>query len=331
MARKALLVALAAGFFLLAVPGALVWAAGHVDAWLDLPRGRFGAANFLVALLLGATGLTLLGWSVATQLRLGAGTPVPISPTTKLVVTGPYALCRNPINLGLVACYVAVGLCLGSISALLLVLVFWVGLALYLKLIEEKRLEAQFGGAYREYRRLTPTWLPRIKRESREPERSGAPVMPDLTIRPMRSGEEAAVIALVARVFDETVAPHYSEAGVQEFYGYAAPEPLAARLQSDHFILVAEQGDALVGMIEMRHAEHVAMLFVEPRGRGTGRRLLQAALAVCMSQHSGLSHVTVHSSPNAVPAYECLGFRATDQERELNGIRFIPMVLEITP
>jgi GNAT superfamily N-acetyltransferase len=152
---------------------------------------------------------------------------------------------------------------------------------------------------------------------------------PNLTIRPLRPGEEAAVIALVERVFDETVAPHYSDAGVREFYSYAAAEPLAARSLSNHFVLVAEQGDALVGMIEMRHAQHVAMLFVEPRGRGIGGQLLKAALAVCESEHPDLARVTVHSSPNAVAAYEKLGFLATDQEGELNGIRFIPMALEI--
>jgi predicted N-acetyltransferase YhbS len=155
--------------------------------------------------------------------------------------------------------------------------------------------------------------------------------MPDLTIRPMRPGEEAAVIALVKRVFDETVAPHHSKAGVRQFYTYAAPEPLTARSQSDHVVLVAVQGGTLVGMIEMRRAEHVAMLFVEPQGRGIGRRLLRTALAVSVSRNPGLERVTVHSSPNAVPAYERLGFRAMDQERELNGIRFIPMALEITP
>ena len=38
----------------------------------------------------------------------------------------------------------------------------------------------------------------------------------DLIIRPLRSGEETAVIALVERVFDATVAPHYTDAGVRE-------------------------------------------------------------------------------------------------------------------
>ncbi len=140
----------------------------------------------------------------------------------------------------------------------------------------------------------------------------------DLAIRPLRPGEEAAVIALVERVFDETVAPHYSDAGVR-----------AERSLSNHFVLVAERGDTLVGMIEIRNAEHVAMLFVEPRGHGIGGRLLQAALARCESLRPDLSRITVHSSPNAVPAYERLGFRATDQERELKGVRFVSMALEI--
>jgi hypothetical protein len=39
--------------------------------------------------------------------------------------------------------------------------------------------------------------------------------------------------------------------------------------------------------------------------------------------------VTVHASPNAVLAYAKLGFQATGAEHVQNGIRFIPMVLDL--
>lgn len=161
--------------------------------------------------------------------------------------------------------------------------------------------------------------------------RKPPPATTEPTIRRMRPGEEAAVIALVARVFDENVAPQYGEAGVREFYAYAAPEPLAARAQRDHLVLIAEQDGALVGMIEMRQDGHVAMLFAEPQGRGIGRRLLHTALAVGAWRQDEPSRVTVHASPNAVAAYERLGFRPTDREQELNGIRFVPMELATGP
>lgn len=35
---------------------------------------------------------------------------------------------------------------------------------------------------------------------------------------------------------------------------------------------------------------------------------------------------TVNSSPYAVKIYEHLGFRATDSEQTVNGLRFTPMV-----
>jgi len=40
-----------------------------------------------------------------------------------------------------------------------------------------------------------------------------------------------------------------------------------------------------------------------------------------------LSEVNVHSSPNAVDAYERLGFQATGPQKLEHGISFIPMRL----
>ncbi|RYD87086.1 MAG: GNAT family N-acetyltransferase [Sphingobacteriales bacterium] len=56
-----------------------------------------------------------------------------------------------------------------------------------------------------------------------------------------------------------------------------------------------------------------------------GRGLLAAAIA-----HSGdaPSEFTVSSSPNAVSAYQRLGFRVAGSEQCIHGIRFVPMTLK---
>lgn len=147
----------------------------------------------------------------------------------------------------------------------------------------------------------------------------------------MQAGEESVVCDLVARVFKEFVEPGFSPEGVQEFLGYTEPEALARRAQDNHFVLVAVTEDEIVGMIEVRNHDHVSLLFVDARvhRRGIGRELLQRALDICLDSKPDLQQIDVNSSLYAVPVYERLGFRPVGPERVRNGIRFIPMVLEL--
>jgi len=77
----------------------------------------------------------------------------------------------------------------------------------------------------------------------------------------------------------------------------------------------------------MRDFNHISLLFVarEKQHQGIGRQLLQEALKIARRNEPGLSEVDVHSSPNAVNAYERLGFQAIGPEKLENGISFIPM------
>ena len=40
-----------------------------------------------------------------------------------------------------------------------------------------------------------------------------------------------------------------------------------------------------------------------------------------------IEKMTVNSSPYAVPIYHKLGFKETDSEQIVNGLRYIPMIL----
>jgi GNAT superfamily N-acetyltransferase len=77
-------------------------------------------------------------------------------------------------------------------------------------------------------------------------------------------------------------------------------------------------------MLHLREHSHVSMLFVRSshQCRGIGRGLLSAARKLPGDSGRGF---TVSSSPNAVSAYERLGFHITGAEQCVHGIRFIPM------
>ena len=166
-----------------------------------------------------------------------------------------------------------------------------------------------------------------------------------LTYRPLSAQDILEVSELVARIFNEFVAPEYSSEGVQQFHRYIQPSAFQARAQTNHFSLISlEQDkktnhfslisleqDKIVGVIEMRGHNHVSLLFVAPefQRRGIAKELLRRALQICRANEPRLSEISVNSSSYAVPIYERLGFRRAGERQVRNGIGFLPMVLKL--
>ncbi len=148
--------------------------------------------------------------------------------------------------------------------------------------------------------------------------------MSSIIYRQIQPAETAVVSALAREAFDQFVATHYQTEGVTEFHCYASAEALSQRQESGYITLVAEDSGELVGMLHLRELSHISMLFVQsPRQRGgIGRGLIAAAGAFAGDTDC---EFTVNSSPNAVSAYQRLGFRITGAEQCLHGIRFVPM------
>ena len=161
------------------------------------------------------------------------------------------------------------------------------------------------------------------------PDRSEAEGHGSLRYRQLALGEERIALDLVLRVFDESVRPDFSPAGVAEFER-TAREFVLGRLPN-HAVTVAADGDRLVGVVDLRDASHVALFFVEGdrQKSGIGRGLLEHALARARADGHPPTAVTVNSSPGAVGAYEHLGFVADGPQQELNGIRFVPMTRDL--
>ena len=66
------------------------------------------------------------------------------------------------MTLGTICMYTGVAILAGSISALLVVLLFFSMLLVYIKKIEEKELEIRFGEEYITYKAKTPFLIPRM-------------------------------------------------------------------------------------------------------------------------------------------------------------------------
>ena len=98
--------------------------------------------------------------TIIAQIKYASGTPFPMLPTKKLLVIGPFKYCRNPMTLGTILLYSGIAVMVGSYTALLFVLIFFLILLAYLKLVEEQELALRFGQAYLDYKNDTPFIIP---------------------------------------------------------------------------------------------------------------------------------------------------------------------------
>jgi GNAT superfamily N-acetyltransferase len=152
-----------------------------------------------------------------------------------------------------------------------------------------------------------------------------------LTYRIMVPGEEETVINIVTEVFNEFIAPQYSEEGITEFYKYANAAALAERSKVNHFTVIAEHDNNPVAIIEVRNNNHVSFFFNKAKfqRKGIGKQLLNYAIGICLKNNPTIQKITVNSSPNATKAYEKMGFTAEGEEQCVHGIKFVPMSLDL--
>ena len=155
---------------------------------------------------------------------------------------------------------------------------------------------------------------------------------PSVQYKLMQAGEDQEVCDLVIRVFNEFVAHQYSDDGIQEFLKYVEPHCLSDRCQGDDFVVLAMFQGKIIGMIELVNKSHISLFYTEGEHQrtGIGRELLKKAFEIGMRCEPTITAITVNSSPNAVNIYEKLGFNVTYTEQVKNGIRFVPMRLEIS-
>ena len=148
--------------------------------------------------------------------------------------------------------------------------------------------------------------------------------------RRLHDSEIEAVSELARRVFDEFIGPSLSAEGREEFHRNSSPQAFRDRAFRD-VTFVAERDGQIVGMLQLSQGEHISMLFVDGKNQrqGIGRNLVGAAVKYALARQPPACVLTVGSSPNAVPAYERMGFVAVGGEQVEQGIRFVQMQLEI--
>ena len=104
-------------------------------------------------------GTALLLWCVREFYTAGRGTLAPWDPPRHLVMTGPYAVSRNPMYIGVVA--ILIGWCLLWDSRTLIIYTVSLAIGFHLRvlLFEEPWAARQFGAEWQSYRARVSRWL----------------------------------------------------------------------------------------------------------------------------------------------------------------------------
>jgi protein-S-isoprenylcysteine O-methyltransferase Ste14 len=146
---------------------------GTVAAWFLLLRGRWSFLDVhdtvvaLAGAVLALTGALFAAWA---KFRLGRlfSPQLGVQEDHRLITTGPYAVVRHPIYLGLIDFIIGTALFINDVGLLLVALLFVLYFTAQLR-VEERLFAAHFGGEWQEYRMRVPALFPwKRKREGRK-------------------------------------------------------------------------------------------------------------------------------------------------------------------
>jgi protein-S-isoprenylcysteine O-methyltransferase Ste14 len=153
--------AVASAAFFVVAPGTVVglipWLITHWEITGSTPMWRVAQTIGVVLIVLGL----IPPVHAFTQFVKAGGTPMPVAPTERLVVTGFNRYVRNPMYAGLITAIVGQALLFGSLWLLLYAAAFWVITASFVRWYEEPTLARDYDCEYEAYRRNVHAWLPR--------------------------------------------------------------------------------------------------------------------------------------------------------------------------
>ena len=161
--RRALAI-VGSAVFLVIAPGTLaVYIPWTITRWRFAPPLLQLVAIRWIGVALIVAGLPILLDSFARFALQGLGTPAPVAPPQKLVVSGLYRWVRNPMYVAVSALIFGQALLFGSLRLLEYGAMIWLLFCAFVVLYEEPALRRKFGAQYEDYCRHVPRWWPRLK------------------------------------------------------------------------------------------------------------------------------------------------------------------------
>jgi protein-S-isoprenylcysteine O-methyltransferase Ste14 len=154
---------LGSAVFFIVAPGTVVglipWMITNWEFHQPLP---YWVIAQVIGTLLICVGLVLVV-SAFVEFAKAGGTPMPLAPTQRLVISGFNRYIRNPMYFGLLLAIIGQALLFGSLGLLIYAVLIWAMPAAFVRWYEEPTLTRQFGAEYQAYRQAVPGWWPRLR------------------------------------------------------------------------------------------------------------------------------------------------------------------------
>jgi len=161
---RRLTASLGSAIFLVAAPGTVaVYVPWYLSRWAFGPPFFGSMLTRALGLVLVAGGVFVLLDSFIRFALQGLGTPAPIAPPARLVVTGLYRHVRNPMYVAVLALIFGQAFFFGNLDVLVYGVVVWAICHVFVPIHEEPSLQRKFGAEYEAFCENVPRWLPRLR------------------------------------------------------------------------------------------------------------------------------------------------------------------------
>lgn len=140
-----------------------------------------------------------------------------------------------------------------------------------------------------------------------------------------------AAMDLAWRTFLQFEARDYKPEGIESFRDFISDQWLKKMfLKGEYLMMLALEGETIIGLITLRSTYHLSLLFVDGRyhRQGVGSALL-GALESYLVKEMDIRFMTVNAAPYAVEFYHKMGFWDLTTQQEKEGILYTPMKLNL--
>ena len=142
-----------------------------------------------------------------------------------------------------------------------------------------------------------------------------------------REEDWSPAMRMIWRTFLKFEGNDYTREGLRNFFKFITDEDLLeAFRRGEYLMLVALDGNRIIGAGSVRDRNHLSLLFVdeEYHRQGVGREIM-TKLCYYLKVQAGERYMTLKAAPYAVNFYKKIGFIAVRPEEEYSGIRVTPM------
>lgn len=146
-------------------------------------------------------------------------------------------------------------------------------------------------------------------------------------VRWARESEWTPAMRMIWKTFLKFEGRDYTQEGIKNFFDFITDDDLyVAFLKGTYRMMVALDGERVIGAGSIRNRNHLSLLFVdeEYHHMGIGSALL-AGLCDYLRREAGEYRMSLKAAPYAVNFYEKQGFKTVKPEEEYSGIRVTAM------